>query len=390
MLFEIVLAWTWLVFLTEVITLADTLNFKEKIRRINRKYNYKYTPSASVIIPFKGVDPGLDKNLKAILNQDYPKKEYIFVIDSLTDPVYNILKKIRSKSVKIITAKPIKTCSGKLAALIAGSKLAKGEVLVFGDSDIRPGKNWLQELVKPLKNQKVGATTSYRWYFPTDKKFSSHLRSAWSSIGYWMMLGKYAFIWGGSFGLARKNFDKFKIAERWGKAISDDIEVSRACYKFGYKIQFVPAAIVGTFENCGWSQLKEFSNRQTWLSKLGSRKGARVGLFFYSALNFMFLTGILFLIFSFWKPHLLIPGITIVCLQLLAPLRAYIKQKSLEFAVPHYSEFFRENRFRSLLAEFFVRPLGNYNLIKAKYMEGIEWRGRKYLGAENNLKLHYK
>ncbi len=373
--------------LVELISLYDTATLKKRIKTISEKYTYKYAPFASVIIPFRGIDPGLEKNLKAILDQKYPKKEYIFVLDSFTDPVYAILKKIKNSSVKIVKSKQIETCAGKLAALITGSKVAMGDVIVFADSDIRPGRNWLTELVKPLKDNKIGATTSYRWYFPTDKKFSSHLRSAWSSIGYWMLLGKYTFVWGGSFGLTKKMFNQMKIAERWETAISDDIEVSRACHKFGYKIQFVPTAIVGTFENCNWSQLKEFSNRQTWHSRQGSRKGSRAGLFIYSSLNFIFLTGLLFIISSFWKSYLLIPGLIIVLLQLLAPLRAYIKQKSLESAVPHYKNYFKQTRPMSLLTELLVRPLGNYNLIKAKYMKGIEWRGRKYYGAENNLKL---
>ncbi|HLD57804.1 MAG TPA: glycosyltransferase family 2 protein [archaeon] len=378
MLFEIAVVWTWLVFIVEVAAFSDALNFKEKIIRISKKFNYTYTPFASVIIAFKGIDPGLEENLAAILKQDYPKKEYIFVLDNFKDPTYKILKKFKSKTVKIAIARSVKNCPGKLAALITGSKMANGEVLVFGDSDIRPGKNWLSELVRPLKDSSVGAVTAYRWYFPTDKNFASHLRSAWSSIGYWMMLGKHTFVWGGSFGLTRKNFDKFKITERWKTAIADDVEISRACKKFGCKIQFVPTAVVGTFENCTWSQLKEFSNRQTWLSKLGSKKGARIGLFIYSTLNFMFLTGVLFLAAGFWKPYLLTPGLVIVLLQLIAPVRAYLKQKALEFAVPHYKPYFRQNRLRSLVTEFLVRPLGNYNLIKAKYMKGIEWRGRKY------------
>ncbi len=390
MLLEIVIAWTSIVVLVELISLYDTATLKKRMNVISEKYNYKYIPFASVIIPFKGIDPGLEKNLKAILDQEYPKKEYIFVLDSFEDPVYSILKKIKNNSVKIVKSKQITTCAGKLAALITGSKIARGDVLVFGDSDIRPGKNWLSELVKPLKNSIIGATTSYRWYFPTDRKFSSYLRSAWSSIGYWMMFGKYVFVWGGSFGLTRKKFNQMKIVERWEKAISDDIEVSRACHKLGYKTQFVPKAVVGSFENCTWSQLKEFSNRQTWFSKLGSKKGARAGLFIYSSLNFMFLTGVLFIVFSFWKSYLLIPGLIIVLLQLVAPLRAYIKQKALEFAVPHYKNSFKQTRPTSLLAEFLVRPLGNYNLIKAKYMKGIEWRGRKYYGAENNLKPNSK
>src|SRR5260370_27367089 len=40
------------------------------------------------------------------------------------------------------------------------------EVLVFADSDGRPGKNWLHNLVAPLGDVRIGATTTMRCLIP--------------------------------------------------------------------------------------------------------------------------------------------------------------------------------------------------------------------------------
>jgi len=65
-------------------------------------------------------------------------------------------------------------------------------------------------------------------------------------------------------------------------------------------------------------------------------------------------------------------------LQILLPIKAYVKQKNLEYILPHYKSYFKQGRLKSAVAKTLVRPLSNYNLIKTKYMKRIEWRGRKY------------
>jgi len=44
-----------------------------------------YAPFATVIAPCKGMDDGLEENLAALLEQDYPNYEVIFVVDDKND-----------------------------------------------------------------------------------------------------------------------------------------------------------------------------------------------------------------------------------------------------------------------------------------------------------------
>ena len=49
----------------------------------------------TLIAPYKGIDPGFEQNVKAVLAQDYPGWwQIIFVVESKDDPAYGALNKL--------------------------------------------------------------------------------------------------------------------------------------------------------------------------------------------------------------------------------------------------------------------------------------------------------
>src|SRR6476469_4741383 len=72
--------------------------FKHELSRMP----VSYMPFASVIVPCRGLDDGLVNNLIAVLEQDYPSFEVIFVVDSENDaavPVVDNLSHHESRHV---------------------------------------------------------------------------------------------------------------------------------------------------------------------------------------------------------------------------------------------------------------------------------------------------
>src|SRR5690348_14015920 len=59
-----------------------------------------YAPFATVIAPCKGIDEGLEENLSALLQQEYPDYEVIFVVDSESDPAVEVIEEIPRKAAK--------------------------------------------------------------------------------------------------------------------------------------------------------------------------------------------------------------------------------------------------------------------------------------------------
>ena len=162
--FLIILASIWLIGGCGIISLWIIVDTRTKKRIFP-----SYTPAVAVIVPCKGTDHGFHENIPAFLTQEYPRYQIFFVVDSTDDPAYNALEQLTKdkQNAHLALTNPFSGCSGKVAALLTGlASTADPEVLVFADSDMKPDTHWLQNLVAPLQDETIGATTGHRWYFP--------------------------------------------------------------------------------------------------------------------------------------------------------------------------------------------------------------------------------
>ena len=135
-------------------------------------------------MPCKGTEPGLDTNIEAMLRQRYVNYFSVVVADTYQDSAYatasQILARNSSSNAQIPVAEPRLRASGKVAALLTALSKTKdqADVYAFVDSDARIPPNWLAELVDPLIDESVGATTGFRWCFPLQGGVWSHLEAA--------------------------------------------------------------------------------------------------------------------------------------------------------------------------------------------------------------------
>lgn len=223
-----------------------------------------YAPPAMVIIPCKQETYDFKKNIQSFLQLNYPSYRIVFVVDSKKEPVYSILHHETAKktNVDIICSKPLQHCSGKVAALLTAlDHCEDAEILVFADSDIAVDTNWLSHMILPLQNKKIGATTGYRWYVPTNLK--TLVLSAWNMIPIgFMFYSRFSFTWGGSTAIRKEVFQQLQIKQRWKTALSDDLVLTNAIKKAKYQIYFQPTCImrsqpeqkIGTFLQWGARQ----------------------------------------------------------------------------------------------------------------------------------------
>jgi len=94
------------------------------------------------------------KCLDSLRRQTFKNFELIVVNDNSTDRTKSILKDYSRKydKIKIINNTKNKGVSG---ARNSGIRKAKGEIIAFLDDDCIADKNWLNELIKPYKNQDI-------------------------------------------------------------------------------------------------------------------------------------------------------------------------------------------------------------------------------------------
>jgi cellulose synthase/poly-beta-1,6-N-acetylglucosamine synthase-like glycosyltransferase len=235
-------------------------------------------PRAAVICPCKGMEPGLERNLTALTEFDYRNYEIFFVLASASDPAYATVKRVAEHSkppAHVIIADPPQGCGEKVNNLrVAIEQLpAEFEVLVFADSDGRPGKFWLRRLVAPLNDKQVGAATTMRWLIPNGNDLASALLAVWNASIVTMLSEKGKnFCWGGGTAIRRSVFDEIRVFDEWHHSVSDDYSMTRALQHAGRSIVFVPECLTPAYVNVDFRSLLEFTNRQILITKVYSKK----------------------------------------------------------------------------------------------------------------------
>lgn len=126
-------------------------------RKRNEKTAYNTAPLTpiSVIIAARNASTELEKNLTAILEQDYPEFEVIVTLDQTTDNSLQILETFATKykNLKVLNNLSIKP--GKKAALTNAIKNSKYEYLLFTDADCRPvSKIWIKMMAGSFSDKK--------------------------------------------------------------------------------------------------------------------------------------------------------------------------------------------------------------------------------------------
>jgi len=235
-------------------------------------------PRAAVLCPCKGMEPGLERNLIALTEFDYRNYEIFFVLASASDPAYATVKRVAEHSkppAHVIIADLPQACGEKVNNLrVAIEQLpAEFEVLVFADSDGRPGKFWLRRLVAPLNDKQAGAATTMRWLIPNGHDLASALLAVWNASIVTMLSEKGKnFCWGGGTAIRRSVFDEIRVFDEWHHSVSDDYSMTRALHHAGRSIVFVPECLTPAHVDVDFQSLFEFTNRQVLITKVYSTK----------------------------------------------------------------------------------------------------------------------
>jgi ceramide glucosyltransferase len=110
-------------------------------------------PRVAVLRPIRGLDPGARENLDALLELDYPGElETVFLLDDEDDPSYPFVRDAIAAHADrrariVLTGEPPPHRTGKIHKMILGAELSHADVLAFSDSDTRPLRHQLRELV---------------------------------------------------------------------------------------------------------------------------------------------------------------------------------------------------------------------------------------------------
>jgi cellulose synthase/poly-beta-1,6-N-acetylglucosamine synthase-like glycosyltransferase len=342
-----------------------------------------HTPFVSVIAPCRGVDEGLRENLQALVEQDYPRFEIVFVVDDEHDPAASVIGEIPGTNAKLFIAGKTTDSSQKVENLREAVQHVspESEVFVFVDSDARPAKTWLRFLVAPLADDSVGASTGYRWFISERPTFASEMRSVWNaSVA--SALGPNSsknFCWGGSTAIRRETFERLNVREKWRGTLSDDFALTRLLSEAGLPIHFVPQGVTASVESCTFREMAEFTTRQMKITRV-YKSNLWLMSFFGSGL-FTVVMGAAFLIvvFSVRNSFAVWAAIaTILLVSLFSIGKSWLRLKAVRLVLGQYDRELARQMWTQNTLCLLSPPLFFYNCCAALLSRRLTWRGTTY------------
>ncbi len=383
--------WVLLTILGLGVLLANLLNLRQGLAlrrgvRVGLRMAFgAYLPRAAVLLPVRGRDEGFDENVRALLAQDYPHYRLVVISDREDDPAAERMRILAGPPtripVEILLSDP-EGMGGKVNALrTALARLRpEDEVVVFADADVRPAADWLRQLVQPLADVTVGATTGFRWYVPLHPSFWSLVRSEWNAVSANVLFdGQRNYTWGGSSAVRRENLGRLHLEERWREVLSDDLVVTEAVRDVGLRIAYAPAALVPTLEDAERGTGLEWCLRQMMMATLYLPSVRRYAAGAFAVFDGAILLGLLSLILApFLSWTYLIPA-TLFLFTLPATLaKSSLRRRALFAGAPHVAVLWKVPAVRYAAASLAVPWVMLWGLARTRRQTTVTWRGRTY------------
>lgn len=350
-----------------------------------------YRPKTALIVPCKGIDTAFEKNISSFYEIDYDDYELIFVVESYEDSAYNRLMEINGKfadrtkafDVRIIVAGVAQEGSQKLHNLLyAFANISPGvEVLAFADSDACVKNKWLSHILYPLRKDKYGVSSGYRWYVPVKNNLAT-LALASMNAGVAQLLGPTIFnkAWGGAMAVRVDVFKRLCIDKIWRTAASDDLTISRAVKKAGLIVAFVPACLSASYEQKDWAGLFEFVRRQFIITRITMPSTWAFGLLsgVYSVFGLWGFTAIAAAVYckdaGRWELFAAVAAIFLIA----QIARAVMRQTAIFKLLPDDAEQMKIAAFADIAAGPIWSILLLACIISSAFTRTIQWRGVKY------------
>jgi cellulose synthase/poly-beta-1,6-N-acetylglucosamine synthase-like glycosyltransferase len=347
-------------------------------------------PKTAVILCPRGADQTLANCLRSLLNQNYPQYDLKLIIDSQEDPAWKIasdtISKEEATNVEISPLKIIRpNCSLKCSSLVqAVSELDDSyKIVALVNADTITPPHWLRQLVSPLANSKVGATTGNCWYVPTGNNWGSLVRYV-GNVSTVVQMYLFGIPWGGSLAIKTDVLRQTGLLDKWSQALREDFMIPSVLGKYKMQVKFVPSLMILNRQECDLPSLRNSIERQLLCSRLYHPRwsavvGDAISSILFPILVSIFLLGALFtgdwqgaaLLFSYYSTY------TLGLLWLMLILEAGVRQ------VIHYhgqplTQLSFATVFKMLIAIPLTQWIYGLGLLSCMRMSTVKWRGVTY------------
>lgn len=221
---------------------------RRKLRKSPLKYNEKFTPFISILIPCHNEAVVIKDTIENILDVDYKNYEIIVIDDRSTDNTKDVLKEIEKKYDKVkILIRDKNAYPGKSAVLNDAVKIAKGEAYLVFDADARIKPDFIKKLLTKFEDEDIGAVQARKIIINANQNFLTACQYNEYVMDTHLQIGRDA-VKGAVELRGNGELIKKKALEDIGgwnnETITDDLDMSTRLHIKGWDIRFVQDACV--------------------------------------------------------------------------------------------------------------------------------------------------
>jgi ceramide glucosyltransferase len=205
----------------------------------------------SVLKPVYRTNPYLYESLRSFCLQDYPKYEVIFGAHTPDDPAVAVVNRLIAENpaldLRLVVDETLAGPNRKAANLANIARIAKYDIFVLADSDVRVDQDCVASMAAPFDDPKVGAVASIYKGWPTNdapSRFGALYLNDWfvPSVAVDVDLRGIDFVFGAMSAVRRDALDAIGGFEMLAGCLAEDFSMGRFVTRRGWRVVLSPYA----------------------------------------------------------------------------------------------------------------------------------------------------
>lgn len=224
-----------------------------------------FCPPLTVLKPLKGCDETTAGSLRSWFRQDYRGAvQLLFGVADAQDPVCRLVQSLIAENpgcdAQLVICENLEGVNAKVAKLAQLEKMAKHDLIMVSDADVRVSEDFLANVAAPLRDEQVGLVNCfYRLANPqtTAMRWEAVAINAdfWSQVLQSQMLKPLDFALGAVMLARRRTLAEIGGFQSLANCLADDYQLGNRIARRGHRIVLCPVVVDCWDAPAGWGQV---------------------------------------------------------------------------------------------------------------------------------------
>jgi ceramide glucosyltransferase len=222
-----------------------------------------FSPAITLLKPLKGCDKTTAESLRSWFNQSYTGRTQILLgVADANDPVCHIVRELIAENpghdAQLVVCDRLSGANAKVAKLVQLEKLARHDLILVSDADVRVPRDFLANVVAPLRDPRTGLVSCfYRLANPATLAMQWEAVAInadfWSQVLQAASLKPLAFALGAVMLTRRKLLSEIGGFNALADCLADDYQLGHRIAEKGHRIALCPVVAECWDEPMNWS-----------------------------------------------------------------------------------------------------------------------------------------